>query len=274
MEDISKYIKHYLKKIRPECPAFDSDNSECKRHGGCVCYKTSEILANIRSVIPEEYRNANIFSYTGKVGNKRIIDVREAHRIRSQLWSYLYEGELPVDKQRMTRGELNALSVLDERFKKGSSLVIHGDQKSIENNNNDGSSTFKIKREPKGKTLLASCVMIDAIWRRMSSKNIARTYDWISFLMLRQSLKRGDSCVQDALEADWLVIDDICKIDKSNSASWTKEIVDDFIISRSSDGKPTILIFDFDVTKISLDDAMGNGIAKIVESQNTYKIKV
>lgn len=273
MEDISSYIKHYLKQIRTDCPAFDEDNSECQRKGGCVCYKTSEILANIRSIIPEEYRNSSIFSYTGKVGNKRIVDVREAHRIRSQLWSYMYAGEFPVDKQRMTRGELNALSVLDERFKKGSSLIIHGDQKSIEDRE-EGNSTFKIKREPKGKTLLASCVMIDAIWRRMSSQNMARTYDWISFLMLRQSLKRGDSDVQDALDADWLVIDDICKIDKGNASSWTKEIVDDFIISRSSEGKPTILVFDFDVTRVSLDEAMGSGISKIVESQNTYKIKV
>lgn len=274
MEDISSYIKHYLKQLRPECPTFDSEDSQCQRQGGCVCYKTAEILANIRSIIPEEYRNANIFSYTGKVQDKRIIDVREAHRIRQELWSYMYEGTFPLDKQDMSRSELNLASVLDERFKKGTSLIIHGDQKSIEDNAQVGFSNFKVKREPKGKTLLASCVMIDAIWRRMSSRNIARTYDWISFLRLRQGLKRYDSYVHDALDADWLVIDDICKIEKGNASSWTKETVDDFIVSRSAEGKPTILVFDFDVTKVSLSEVMGTGIAKIVESQNTYKIKV
>jgi DNA replication protein DnaC len=90
---------------------------------------------------------------------------------------------------------------------------------------------------------------------------------------LRQALKKGRD-LNDVQEADWLVIDDICKIEKSNSSSWTKETIDDFVTSRSHDGKPTILIFDFDVDKVSLSDTMGTGIAKIVESSNTYRIKV
>lgn len=273
MEDISKYIKHYIKQIRAECPTFDEVNSECVREGGCVCYKTAEILANIRAIVPEEYRSANVFSYTGKVGNKRIIEVREAHRIRSQLWSYLYKGDCPIEKQAMARAELNAMSVLDERFKRGTSLVIHGEQKSFEDGK-DGYSTFKIKREPKGKTLLASCVMIDAIWRRISANNIARTYDWISFLQLRQGLKKNEPYIQDVQDSDWLVVDDICKIDKGNASSWTKETVDDFIVSRAAEGKPTVMVFDFDVTAVSLSEVMGTGIAKIVESSKTYKIKV
>jgi len=272
MENISRYIKHYLLEIRKDCPSFDESENVCNREGGCVCLKTSEILANIRSLIPEEYRNTNLFTFNGKVGNKRVLPGNKAAEVRGNLWDYMYKGEIDPSIDNLSRNQMNALSVLDQRFKKGSNLVIHGDQKSLQGNSS--SPSFIMKQEPKGKTLLASAVMIDAIWRRSSPNSIARTYDWISFLRLRQGLKKNAEYVHEAQDADWLVIDDICKIEKSNSAGWTKETLDDFIISRSDEGKPTILVFDFDVEKVSLADVMGSGIAKIVESGNTYRVKV
>jgi hypothetical protein len=275
MEDISEYIKHHLIQLRPSCPSYNATNLECTRSGGCVCYKTAEVFANIRSLIPQEYRNATIYDYTGRAkgSKKRVLTANEAVNIRNQLWGYMYEGEMDQSVTSMKRSELNERSILDTRFRKGTNLVIHGDQKSIKSSEGYEHASFAYSREPKGKTLLASCVMIDAIWRRTSAQNQARTYDWISFLQLRQALKKGRD-LSDAQDADWLVIDDICKIEKSNSSSWTKETIDDFITSRSHDGKPTILIFDFDVDKVSLSDTMGTGIAKIVESSNTYRIKV
>lgn len=272
MENISSYIKHYLLEIRKDCPSFNADSTDCEREGGCVCLKTSEILANIRSLIPEEYRNVNLFTFNGKIGNKRVLSGNKAAEVRNDLWKYMYNGEMDPSLNNLSRTQMNELSVLDERFRKGSNLVIHGDQKSLKGSEN--STSFIMKQEPKGKTLLASAVMIDAIWRRVSPNNTARTYDWISFLRLRQGLKKNAEYVRDAQDSDWLVIDDICKIDKGNAASWTKETLDDFVVSRSAENKPTILVFDFDVEKVSLADAMGSGIAKIVESGNTYRIKV
>lgn len=272
MENISRYINHYLLEIRKDCPSFDVGERDCQREGGCACMKTSEILANIRSLIPEDYRSTNLFTFNGKVGNKRVLSGNKAAEVRSALWDYMYKGKIDPSLDNLTRQQMNDLSVLDERFRKGSSLVIHGDQKSLRESS--GNASFIMKQEPKGKTLLASSVMIDAIWRRVSPNNIARTYDWISFLRLRQGLKKDADYVWDAQDSDWLVIDDICKIDKGNAASWTKETLDDFIVSRSAEGKPTILVFDFDVEKVSLADTMGPGIAKIVESGNTYRVKV
>lgn len=274
MEDISKYLKHYLGQYRHSCPKYDTAEKECNRQGGCVCYKHAEILSTIRTLIPQEYRTANIFSFDGKTpdGN-RVITRQAAEEIRRQLWGYLYRGEYQTSLGPDTpRSHLNALSILDNRFKQGTNLAIHGDQKKY--NKRTTENLLSVKREPKGKTLLASVVMIDAIWRRISPNNIARTYDRISFLRLRQGLKRKDEYVQDAQDADWLIIDDICMMEKSSSSSWTKETLDDFVITRMAERKPTIFVFDFDITNAPLSDALGMGIAKVVDSHNTYKIHV
>lgn len=273
MEEISLSIKHYLKGIREGCPSFDEEQRECLREGGCACYKTAEIMATIRALIPEEYRNSNLFSYDGYLeGKKRVIEPKDVTRIKTEMWQYLYKTPFNLTIENMTRSELNRVSALDARFKKGCSLVIHGEQKQMK----DASEYTRMRtiREPKGKTLLASIVLMDAIWRRTSPDNIARTYDWVSFLQLRQDLKKSDRSVYDYEDADWLVIDDICQIERGNAAAWTRETLDDFMVSRHSQGKPTILVFDFDVNNVSLSDVMGSGIAKIVESHNTTRIRV
>lgn len=266
--------------MRANCPSFCAETADCKRQGGCACVKTAEIFATIKSLIPDEYIKSNIFSFDGCIvdayGKKqRVIKASEVERVRRSMWAFLYKTEYDNSQSNLSRSEINEISALDERFKQGSNVIIHGDQKKAQNSNDDTSfSKIILKKQPMGKTLLASVILMDAIWRRVSPQNKARTYDRISFLQLRQALKRQEDIISDLENADWLVIDDICKIEQSNSATWTKETLDDFLMTRFLDKKPTILVFDFDIEKVSLHEIMGMSIAKIAESQNTFKIKV
>jgi hypothetical protein len=272
MRDLSKEILYYSNKFSSDCPQYEGEKT-CKREGGCVCAKYGEIYALIHSLIKPEYRKSNFYDFTGKLSDDaKTKVVSNASDIRKKLWTYLY-GDADI-KAGLDRKHLNQLSVLDKRFVDGSSLIIHGDSQHTEK---DGG--FYVRRHvPMGKTLLASIVMVDAIYRRAYPTNRAMTYDWISFLQLRQMLKQKENDqLSETQEADWLVIDDLDLIEKgdhSRSNAWTKEMFDSFLIERIEQRRPTILVCNFDATKTNLDEKMGAAFAKIVSSSNTHMLKV
>lgn len=272
MRDLSKEILHYSRKFSADCPQYAGEQN-CKREGGCVCAKYGEIYALIHSLIKPEYRKLSINSFTGTLPDgTRVIEPTKVKEIRKKLWTYLY-GEAEM-KSGLDRKQLNQFSVLDKRFKDGTNLIIHGESHQTEK---DGGFYVR-KHVPMGKTLLASIVLIDAIYRRAYSTNKAMTYDWISFLQLRQLLKQKDSdLLIETQEADWLVIDDLDLIDRgdhSRASAWTKEMFDAFLIERIESRKPTIMVCNFDVTKVTLEEKMGAAFEKIVSSSNTHILKV
>lgn len=272
MRDLSNEILHYSRKFQLGCPQF-GQKQECAREGGCVCSKMGEIYAHIHSFIKPEYRKASIYSFNGKLpdGTTAMESVR-AKDVRKRIWTYLY-GETPIAS--MTRPQMNAASVLDTRFAEGSSIIIHGDSYHM---NKDDTGGYIKKHRPLGKTLLASIVMIDAIWRLSSPKNRAFAYDWVSFLQLKQMLKQKNRDeLYDIQTADWLVIDDVDIIDNGRmerSAMWTKEVFDSFLMERLENRKPSIFVCNFDITSVSLADKMGAAFEKIALSSNTHVVKV
>ena len=272
MRDISKEISHYTRKFSIACPQY-SAGQDCKREGGCVCAKYGEIYALIHSLIKPDYRKATIYSFKGELPDgTQVMEKPRAAEIRKKMWAYLY-GDA-ARKPQLDRSQLNYLSVLDRRFANGESLIIYGDSQQTDRN-----GAFHVKKHmPMGKTLLASIVMIDAMYRRAFPSNKAMTYDWISFLQLRQILKQKDSdLLIQTQESDWLVIDDLDIIDQgdhSRASAWTKEAFDAFLIDRIDQRKPTILVCNFDVIKITLGEKMGAAFEKIATSGSTHMIRV
>lgn len=272
MRDLTKENSHYFRKFSLSCPQYAGEQG-CKREGGCVCAKYGEIYSLIHALIKPEYRKLTINSFTGTLPDgTRVVEPTKVKEIRKKLWTYLY-GDTDF-KSGLDRKELNHFSALDKRFTDGSNLIIHGESYHTEK---DGGFYVR-KHVPMGKSLLASIVMIDAIYRRAYPTNKAMTYDWISFLQLRQLLKqkKSDELIE-TQEADWLVIDDLGLIDKndySKSNAWTKEMFDGFLIDRIEQRKPTILVCNFDITKVSLEEKMGAAFEKIAASSGTHILKV
>jgi hypothetical protein len=298
MRDISREISHYKLKFQSSCPSLNS-NQECSRPGGCACAKFAEIHGLIHSLIKPEYRNANFRWFDGKVRNIGSTEIVQTlsqdvtslcKNVRMQLANYLYGdyqlvaknirelkmGEDEYGRWICNRNLLNNFSVLDERFLKGENVIICGDPYKTQK---DG-VRFIPTKIPQGKTLLASIIMIDAIHRKAFSSNKAKSYEWISFLQLRQKMKSKDSeknDLEDFQYADWLVIDDIDLIVQNNMSKsdlWTKEVFDSFLMERIEHRLPTILVCDFDIGKESLKDKMGAAFEKIVTASNTCRIKV
>lgn len=272
MRDLSREILDFSRKFQFKCPVYKGDG-QCGRDGGCACAKFGEIYALVYDLIKPEYRKANFYSYNGCHPNgSSLVDTKIAAKIRKSLRTYLYGGaRIP---EGLTRTELNALSVLDERFKTGANLVVYG---SGQQSSKRGGMYVK-KHTPMGKTLIASIVLIDAIYRRSFPANKAMTYDWISFLQLRQMLKtKEDESLIETQEADWLVIDDLNIIDTGNRSkadAWTKETFDSFLIERLEARKPTILVCNFDITTGSLEEKMGSAFEKLVLLDNTHLVRV
>lgn len=275
MKDLSKEIFYYSRKfqIASKCPLFKADQ-ECTREGGCVCAKYGEIKALIHSLIDPAYRNATISTFTGVLPDGRVaVETSKVNDVRKKIWTYLY-GEKRVNSG-YDRNQLNQISVMDKRFTDGDNLVIYGESFV---NEKDGGFILK-KHVPMGKTLLASIVLIDAIYRRAFNTNKAMTYDRVSFLSLKNLLKQKDKeALYEIQDVDWLVIDDMNIIDNRNVGdrinSWTKETLDAFLIDRFNNRKPTILVCNFDISKISLQDRMGEAFEKIVTASNTHLVKV
>jgi len=269
MKDLSKDISLFTQKIQFGCQAFV--DGECNREDGCVCKKMGEIHAIIKELIPDNLRNMTTHDFTGKDKNgNQLIETISVNNIKKILNTYLYGKNILGDQ---TRIDLNKLSVLNSRYKKGSSVIIHGESTHFENEN--GRRTKK--RQKAGKSLLASIIMTDAIYRKKYPESRFWNYDWISFISLRQILKDRSDKLYDIQEADWLVIDDLTEIDKcrgSRSEIWTREIFDTFLIDRINEKKPTILVCEFDADKVSLEERMGLAFQKLYNDEHTFKVKV
>tara|TARA_B100000614_G_scaffold262895_1_gene299693 strand:+ start:47292 stop:48164 length:873 start_codon:yes stop_codon:yes gene_type:complete len=280
MQDISKYIHYFSSIYRKNCSHWDKSEKACTNKGGCICAKFGEVQGHIRSLIQPNYRNATIYDYTGTLEKPdgevvRVVSVEDVEHIQDQMWKFLY-GDAPFQED-LTRPELNALSVLDDRFKRGECLVIHGDAR----RQSKYEKMHMQERMPTGKSFLASIATIDAIWRRCFITNTAITYDWASFLKMRILLKtryiEEHQEVEEAKESDFLVIDDINTISGEfgdKAANWTREKLDNFLMYRMDHHKPTILVCNFDVEKVDLPGHMGDAFDKLVYSSGTTRIRV
>ncbi len=277
MRDISRTINLYTGKLQETCQ-FHEGERECSREEGCVCRKLGEIKALTQELIEPIYRNSTFDSFTGKLPDGQRAkpfrdDPNRINEVKKQLWKYLY-GDTPMVPGG-SREDYNRISIIDKRHREGASVVIHGKSGVYKKEQHGG---YRYEHVPTGKTLLASIIMLDAINRNKHPSGKNWTYDKVSFLELRQALKSKDDSIYDMQDVDWLLIDDLVEIAEEGSSKkasgWTKEVFDAFLIDRIQNHKPTILVCNFDIEDISVEERMGLAFQKILSSHTTHEIKV
>lgn len=282
MSDLSSIIRkyrYYLYQTVGESqdgkPSFCKNyigGDQCNRTGGCLCRKLAEIKGNIEYIIPEQYRDLGIQNLSGMYvdKNKKIQTVwTQENRLNIQniLRNYLFGGE-EIAKL-ATREAMNKASQMDVRFIEGDNVIIYGD--AIRMKMGSYSKTL-----PAGKTLIASIILKEAMWRRLYSSNRADTYSFVSFHTLKQDFKQKSERVNDLKECDWLAIDDITLPASELDFNYQSflALFEDFLITRIESRLPTILICDFDVESQDYSRLMGHAFQKIVSANNTWLIKV
>jgi hypothetical protein len=247
-------------------------NDECSRSNGCYCKKMAEVLGYIDNIVPEEYRqltinNANGF-ITDREGNrKQVWTIENKVHIQKMLREYLFGGAELFMLQ--DRESCNLVSKMDERYANGESIIIHGSAV------RDTVRNIPIQPLPTGRTLIASLIIKEAIWRRLYKSNRADTYGFISYQNLKNSLKNKDDSAISYGSYDWLVIDDISlpADEKEFNHMHTVTYFDDFLMTRIDAKLPTILVCDFDATARDYTNAIGFSFQKLVTMKSTWLLQ-
>jgi len=159
------------------------------------------------------------------------------------------------------RKALNSNSIMDDRFMDGSMIFIHGEKKK-----KTKSSTL-----PLGRSLVASLILKEAIWRRLFSGNKAFTYHYAMMSKIKSDIMDRTEDVGTYYNADWLVIDDVfCEPDKIQSIS-----LDKILSHRISKNLPCIICLEFNMLKRdSLESIVGRYIPKLLNGENTFLINL
>lgn len=284
MSDLSLLIKHFRQHYysvmgtdpqtqKPTICDHYQGNDQCNNPQGCLCRKMAEIRGNIDYVIPQEYRDFTINNVRGIVKTQDGKEIKAwsdetAAAINQNLNKYLFGADAD---SATGRDSFNKASKMDRRYSEGANLIIHG--KPPRKKTDKGMPTHPI---PTGKTMIASLIMKEAIWRRLYSTNRADTYAMISYQTLRQDLRLKSDRAYSLKEFDWLVIDDISE--PANDQDFNHQhfltLFDDFLMTRMENRLPTILACDFDVLSKDYTDSLGYSFQKMVTSKNTWLIKV
>lgn len=248
-------------------------NDECNRADGCYCRKIAEVLGHIDNVIPSEYRNLSINNASGYITDregvrKQVWSIENKIKIQKFLRNYLYGGaELFLLQDRES---CNLASKMDERYVNGESVIIHG------NAVRDKVNNTPVQPLPTGRTLIASLILKEAIWRRLYKANRADTYGFISYQNLKFDLKNKNDIVSAYKDYDWLVIDDInLPVDEAEfSYQNMLALFDDFLMTRIEQKLPTILVCDFDATARDYTNLVGYSFQKLITMKTTWNIQV
>ena len=123
--------------------------------------------------------------------------------------------------------------------------------------------------------MIASIIMKEAIRLRVTHRKRSHTYDWIDFSKLVQAIENKSNDLADYRSCDWLVVDNIQRKNRTaKQITFISDLIDPFFIDRYKNKQPTILVFKFDIRDKSLlmEQLLGVGINRIVESKRTYKI--
>ena len=240
----------------------------------CPCLVAAEIKSIMQSVIPDPYWKFSIKNFNGfdNLGEK-IVKSDVIKNAKEVMIKYLWDGLSIGDVEDTPDFELDKKSSIDKRLSSGTNFIIYG---------NIAFQDRKENKTKKGRTLIASLIMKEAIKRRLNVGGNIQTYDWISFSKLKSFLfsSSKDESVEfiNCASADWLVIDDITiNVNAlSNEASYVSSRLDSFLDTRLDDKKPNILVFRFDVEKEMqrIEDSLGVSVFKIVSDPNTFKIKL
>jgi len=262
MKDITS-IKHKLEKLYAKKYCNISDISQCPRGDKCSCKIAAEIQAYFQCIIPNSYHKFTIHDFDGlSLDNNLLIDAKVALEAKKKVIDYCWEGIDILKIQETSSTNLDKYSCISKRRLAGNNVVIF----------DDSSLNQRSGNSPKGKTLIASLIMKEAIKsRHFGYDGFCQTYDWIEYPILENKvLKKDDIGISELRSSDWLVVDDITYTDQR----WRKQALDAFFLERLNDGLPTILVIRFDITKFNSEDALGVAITKIIRNPKTFIISL
>jgi len=256
MNNLEHLINKNYKSLKSRChQKFCGEASDV-----CYCKCLPEVIGYQQSVIPSGLSKLEFSDFNGKTDREEIISNNCASLALSKISEFCFGS--PVLLKSKDRKTLNQSSIMDERFNNGSMVFIHGEKWS----RNKKSSTL-----PLGRSLVASLILKEAIWRRLFANNIAYSYHYSMMSKIKSDIfdKSDDSAIYH--HSDWLVIDDIfSEPDKMQSIC-----LDRIISQRISRNLPCIICFEFDLfKKENLGSIVGKYIPKLLYGEDTFLINL
>lgn len=242
--------------------------SKCPNPSQCACAVAAEILAHKKAVIPDPYWRYKITDFDGLSDNKQqLLEDKVALRAKQKIMEYCWRDvSLKNLDALIAEGKLEDRSIMDERLTTGKNVIVYA-----------GNENWKKGPSRRGRTMVASLIMNEAINRRIVPGNHVQSYDWIQYSLLKSRLKNDDLSLASTRSCDWLVVDDITP-EQSGSramkAMWSS-FLDTFFFERLKENLPTILVFRFDVTETpAMPDELGVAICKIIGDSRTHAISL
>lgn len=286
MKDLQIIFRRYYDFYRSKCPHYEQFEI-CNNPNGCSCKIISEVWSYIRSILPDEFVDLTIYDFKGATSLRdceELLDDKTKVGIdkmvvsaRNKVWEYCWKKPF-VDG--LSPQEMDLISVIDHRFSAGTNMVIHG----THYYNVYDAEKNKQKRIAlqKGKSMLSSIVLKEAIRRKMFATNKASTFGYISFPVLQNNFidykdEDKQEHVSDWEERDWLVIDDISYDNfeaSSRIRSNVKQALNSFLMRRLEKQKPTIFVFQFNIDDCDISEQFGPVLDKIISSKSTFVVQV
>lgn len=226
----------------------------------------AEMWALQVTVIPDNYAQYSLFdfvgycqSYDGTISLDPI-SVKNAKDLVSKYCYGITWSQIKEEKEKnpdKIRNFLDKKSQMLNRHKNGNSVVIYGDE------------------NVKGKTMLASIIMREAISLRVIKSVQDHSYDWSNFNSLLSDLKREDTEAADCRSCDWLVIDNLtAKAVSHQQSSYLRGYLDPFFTERYYQSLPVILVFRYDVYNNMdiTEEIYGNSMVRLLTSKKICRI--
>ena len=258
MSDIEQFYNKKLDELRSRCRIYQQDTNRCPA-ARCLCASVAECMAYHNSTLPHGHQLAEISAFDGHVNGNRTVENHSVNIAISKIMDYCF-GDSSINPM-LTRYDLHKKSKMDDRFDNGANLIIYGDSSGISKN--------KL-----GKTMLASIVMKEAIWRRMFKTNKAYTYSFKSCPEIVDDTISKKNAEQNVspFTADWLCIDDIFLRTRQTQGN----VLDQIMSVRLRENLPSIIVIQFDPFKLqSAEEAIGNHIMKMLSDKtNTFVVSL
>tara|TARA_Y100000310_G_scaffold224912_1_gene226789 strand:- start:5882 stop:6667 length:786 start_codon:yes stop_codon:yes gene_type:complete len=255
MKNLEHLINKSYKALKSNC-----HESLCKEAGGvCYCKCLAEVMGYQRAIIPSGLAGLEFSNFNGQGFNEEIISKESASLAMSKISEFCFGS--PILLKTNDRKELNKKSIMDNRFQDGSMVFIHGEKK--------GKS--KKTTPPLGRSLVASLILKEAIWRRLFSENKAFTYHYAMMSKIKSDVMDRSEDISTYYNVDWLIIDDVfCEPDKIQSIS-----LDKILSHRISKNLPCIICLEFNMFKRdNLESIVGRYIPKLLNGENTFLINL
>ena len=264
METIQQLRQKYDTTFAKQHCGIES-TSRCEREF-CYCKQNAEIWAYIEYVLPEGYEKLTVFDWDGFSKNgKQVLPTATATEVKNVICNFCW-GKSWIDLKSHFEGDeekikqyMNKHSIMSNRLRDGNCVVIHGVGKGI------------------GSSMCASIIIKEAIKLRKLAGQRGQTYNWIDMSSLKKAVEDDYSYSSESLVAancissDWLVVDDIPSMGMSTHR---RDLMNAFFMARLKAKKPTILIFKFNIenTTFDLDEAIGTGVRRVIQSKRTTTI--